>query len=393
MKNQNEINKIAVFGPHDRFNYGDFLFPLVIDYCFSLFSEKKVVLCKYSLIDVNYEYKGAFKSKGYKSLKKNIKNGLHDKIIVSGGECLPATWARLYSYLNPNYNKFYQEYKSNRIFRNFPKYYLGGKSEYPYAININDFQTNIKIFYNAVGGGWNINSNIINRLKCTNIIGVRDEKSYNNLNDNHIISDLVPDSAVMLSKLYPIESLNNISIEDEYLFFQVSNYLINDYEIEKVCRILEEILKIFNLKIVFCPIGTASGHEDHIPLKKMHNYFKSSSIYIDDPSIEDILTYIANSKLYIGTSLHGVITAMNYGVPYIGIDKVIKQKEYIKTWSIPYLKDSFSNFTNLKYVITKVMNLDSLSNQILNKNILNQNIYLHFIRKIYDESVGNNSNL
>ena len=55
---------------------------------------------------------------------------------------------------------------------------------------------------------------------------------------------------------------------------------------------------------------------------------------------------IANSDLYIGTSLHGVITAMSFDVPYLGLDpSILKIPSYLRTWAPSALKQAtaFSN--------------------------------------------------
>ena len=42
---------------------------------------------------------------------------------------------------------------------------------------------------------------------------------------------------------------------------------------------------------------------------------------------------IANSKAYIGTSLHGAITSMSYAVPHVGLI-VEKLDAYLHTWGV-----------------------------------------------------------
>lgn len=70
--------------------------------------------------------------------------------------------------------------------------------------------------------------------------------------------------------------------------------------------------------------------------------------YIPKPTIKEIVHLIAHLKCNIGTSLHGIITAMIYGVPYIGLNpKKEKLVSYNETWSIKELvkiwsTDSFS---------------------------------------------------
>ena len=43
---------------------------------------------------------------------------------------------------------------------------------------------------------------------------------------------------------------------------------------------------------------------------------------------------ISNASLYVGTSLHGLITAQSFGRPYVGLNKNLpKLDSYIKTWT------------------------------------------------------------
>jgi polysaccharide pyruvyl transferase WcaK-like protein len=52
-------------------------------------------------------------------------------------------------------------------------------------------------------------------------------------------------------------------------------------------------------------------------------------------SIYDVMFLIAKSKCYIGTSLHGAITAAAYHRPTIGINSVKKLNEMIDCWLSP----------------------------------------------------------
>ena len=52
-------------------------------------------------------------------------------------------------------------------------------------------------------------------------------------------------------------------------------------------------------------------------------------------NIYEIMYIESQSKCFIGTSLHGNITAISYEVNNIGIDKSVKKlDEFLKTWSL-----------------------------------------------------------
>ena len=67
------MKKIAIFGPHDRFNYGDFLFPLMLKYALKkkyLINDSQIEY--YSIVKADFSKNGAYSSKSYKELKRNI---------------------------------------------------------------------------------------------------------------------------------------------------------------------------------------------------------------------------------------------------------------------------------------------------------------------------------
>ncbi len=382
------LNKIAVLGPHDRINFGDFLFPIMLDFALSKTFNSKIELKKFSLVKADFSHLGAFSSNSYKVLTKSINNNEIDTVIVAGGESLTARWNNLYSYINPYYDKLYQNtnLRNNRLVRNIPKFILGNKTEFPFIINnLNYTKKNIRHYYNAVGGASGLNKNQINVLKSANLVGLRDLASFEYLEKNNLKENifLVPDSAIILSDVYPINELpiNNFG---EYIFLQLSNYK-HENKIDDIISQLEKLLSEGN-KIILCPIGTAKGHEDHIILKKIkENISRDNLILVEgQPTIKEIISYIVNSKLYIGTSLHGVITAMSYAVPYIALNpKQSKLTSFLKTWSIPELNlagelDSFYSKINQ-------IDFENIKSEIFENTKTLKNKYYQFINTIAKE--------
>src|SRR5699024_2081618 len=102
-------------------------------------------------------------------------------------------------------------------------------------------------------------------------------------------------------------------------------------------------------------------------------------IFIMPRNIYEIMGLIAFSKVYLGTSLHGAITAMSYLVPAIGLNrKVHKLESYMRTWvstqysnldfheisfeRINQLIDEFNtNYSNKKLKFQKKLVVDNIS--------------------------------
>ncbi len=347
-KDQMKI-KVALFGPHDRFNYGDFLFPLMVEYAFEKVCPDKFQFTKYALVNSDFTSLGAYKSKSYRRLVSNINANKEDVLIVAGGECIGATWHTLFRYINSLF--FEWSNIDNRVFRKLKQYqiarrWLGGKSEYPYCVNKTDFKRSFLLLFNSVGAAYGINELNKKALKKADYIAFREQISVNHSKENNIQGHLVPDSAIILSDVYPLANLeqrvlkdsviirNLIRSRDSYLYFQIGYYYIED-KLNEIVDALLLLSREFKLKVVLCPIGIANSHEDHRALELISQKANSNDfILVKSPSIQEIMLLIAKSKLYIGTSLHGLITAMSYGVPYLGLNRdTIKLRSYLDTWS------------------------------------------------------------
>ena len=145
------------------------------------------------------------------------------------------------------------------------------------------------------------------------------------------------DSVIIISDIFN-ESILYKKIKDtikekvekiDYIFFQIrySIWQRNKNEVIAQLRLLS-----VKYKICLCPIGTALGHSDDFAISEITHMISSQNIFkIEDPTIWDIMWLIKHSKLYIGTSLHGIITSMSYNVPYISHSQ-LKIKSYLDTW-------------------------------------------------------------
>lgn len=99
---------------------------------------------------------------------------------------------------------------------------------------------------------------------------------------------------------------------------------------------LKDVSLNHKLTVCLCPVGFALGHDDHEILEEVYRALLKEGIdvyFSSKLTIWDIMYLIGESRLFIGTSLHGVITSMSYKTPYIGI-LVEKTIRYINTWGI-----------------------------------------------------------
>ena len=348
--------KIAILGAFDRFNYGDLLFPVVLE----------KVLNQAEMDDFTIEYYGMCQSDLSKFGGKTThpidqlfaKGNLpaDSVVIVAGGEVLGATWFKLHRYILSQQlslplrvcNKLFNHELLDSVSRKA----FGLNLLAPFVVGPDDFNLPVKVVYNTVGGSSlkycseRHRKKVIGKIAKAHSVSVRDWESKKLLETPGGCQkvELLPDSAIYMSELFPREELDKVVSKETreiikqfpkgYICFQTADDHSRD-SIPHIVKELEAVYKKTGLGVVLLPIGRASGHEDQIPLEKIKQHISTPAVMPGENGIFDIMALIANSKLYAGTSLHGAITALSFAVPHLGLtDKVPKLEAFLNTWSV-----------------------------------------------------------
>lgn len=350
-----ERKSINIIGAFDRYNYGDLLFPIVIEKYIN--ENRKDLLKKYDLryfglVESNLSAVGGKKTEALKDLY-NEELSKNSMIIVAGGDVLPARISSMDVDLSSNnlsmiFKKVIIKTINRRNFEKISMKKFDLITRFPWIVEKDNFKNNIFVAYNAVGGSTlnelpNFEVDEIKRnMSKSDYISVRDNKSLENVKD--LNSKLYPDSATIMSKFFPISILKNkISSNvdnfvknngNKYICIQSNLCSIRGKE-EVLVRELEKIHREKGVEILLLPIGIAANHDDNIALNRLKKYFNVKVNHIEKLNIYDIMYLIANSRFFAGTSLHGNITAMSYAIPHIGLNrKISKLDNYLKTWDL-----------------------------------------------------------
>lgn len=338
-------------GAYDRHNYGDILFPLVHTKVLRDI-EKSDAVIKYLSVrstDECLDY-GGVKTETLEENIQNIQND--DRFIVVGGDVLGVDWVTMIGNNNSEsvflilriIKKIFGANFVNKSLKSlYSRYNL-----YPYVLD------NLpNIYYTGVSGSRFSSLShfrqIVLSLSKANKISVRDIKIYNKLiNADLTNTKLSPDTALVMSDLFKkdkelkiddivsnSEVTDNFNI-DNYIVFQIAKNYANGYY-DQIIKNLEKYLKNSGKSILFVPIGYAAGHSDHIALKKIYTSLKSTEYsigYLKSKHILSIMSSIAFSKGYVGTSLHGAITAYSFGIKVCALfpEEVLKLSSYLDTW-------------------------------------------------------------
>ncbi len=345
------MENILIIGAFDRYNYGDLLFPLIIEKQLSTYGIE-LSFRYFGLVRSDLSGVGGLPTEGLQDFYKACEEGdspVH--VMVAGGEALGVTWHSLLASLNPVFQRINRHHVKLSQYVNInslSKHYLKGRTKLPFAFTKNDFRNVQTVLLNSLGGsGLNETAfgkfpHLRTQLKEVDYLAVRDQITVENLAAQEIQAELYPDSAILMSHFYPLPFLEkHITAQvREYVASHRGNYVF--YQINKKTTVgkeglmAEQLDRIFSddgVQLCLCPIGKALNHDDHIALTKVKSLLKSPSTYFDADNIWDIMYLIANAKAYIGTSLHGAITAMSFEVPHVGL-KVEKLNAYLGTWGV-----------------------------------------------------------
>lgn len=396
------FKKILIVGAFDRHNYGDLLFPIVAEKVIRSLGHTGVIEF-YSTAASNLSKIGGIPTKGFRDLNA-IKKDKDTLILMAGGEIFSATWPEIVGYLLPSLiNRALlvaAKLVGERLSFSLLAAAFKSRSKLPFVLCQEDFEGQPVVAYNAIGASHAqyasdyVRKLISEKIKKIHYLSVRDDDSLRTVKflGAHE-TKLCPDSAILLSRIFKKNELvkkfavdassSNLNCK-EYFCFQSSQHHAQNH-LETIRQQLINLQRATNLKIVLFSIGTAAGHSDHLVARELYSQLKDSHDceLIESKEILDTMSIIANAKIYIGTSLHGAITALSYGVKHIGLQprSVPKLSGFLATWSHPNLF-RVSEYNNIFHSAMEIINtphepyyldhIDKIQNLALNnfKNIL-----------------------
>lgn len=377
------MKQIAFYGAFDRFNYGDMLFPIILEKALADWHpeyERRL----YGIIKSDLSAYGGKPTESVESLfsENNLDDG--SIVIVVGGEVLSPTWFEIYNCLVPET----LEPMMKALHRSVPREYLRkirpdlGKTNLvqPFVIDPLDFNRRVNIAFNSVGGVQisspsyprSLLRSLLSKLSNAAYLSVRDSKVRDFLIKTDTLQKpvLAPDSAHLIAKFFFKSELLQESNQElrewikelngNYLVFQTAQqYIKSREELQMVVSQIEDLYNTFGLPTALCPIGTAPGHKDQVALLEISETLRTPHIFLPTPSLIDIMTIISHSKAFLGTSLHGAITAMSFAVPnLIFSNRIPKLTAYIETWGLPELSIPVS-INSVVADLSKILQLPS----------------------------------
>lgn len=348
----------ALCGAFDRHNYGDILFPLLHAHFLRQQLGNDVDIGYYAVKAADLTSVGGVASESMETLYRRIRQlPQAQRVIFCGGDVLSADWVTMVGQHLSNDLLCQGLALGRRVlgFRRTNKwlrrlYQQSGK--YPYVMDPAEGMAGIH--YTGVGGsGFNPERNpghlheVGELLTYSDTLSMRDQPAVDQFRDIGITPTLVPDTALIMSDAYSAATLSRLTWQDEmevchgfaadnYIVFQAARtYLANRRQ--SVSRQLAILHANTGLSILLLPIGRATGHSDAQALEALYTELKRQGVPCalqNSPHVLHIMASLALSRGYIGTSLHGAISAYAFGHKVCGIatKRVKKLHSYLITW-------------------------------------------------------------
>lgn len=349
------MKKFHIVGAFDRHNYGDILFPLIHSEIIKRATRGAAEINYYAITPADLTTQGGVTTQSIKALiQKSPKED--EVVIMSGGDILAADWPTMAGHVSSPATYFCLRALFKILGFSISNSLIKGiwlqKNDFPYILSKKTIKP--KVYYSCVGGSWFIPKNdrhhldrVSSELRQVDGISVRDTRIQKLLATKNIKARLVPDSALIMSDIYPLASLETrnwkASLRKSHSF-SVKNFIVfqcakncTSNNLKHITKQLSEISNKIGTSILLLPIGRATGHEDHVVLEQVYNSLSQNGVPCaiqDSAHVLDIMASIAFSKSYIGTSLHGAITSYSFGHKVCGImtEKVKKLDDFVSTW-------------------------------------------------------------
>lgn len=301
--------RIALSGVFDIPNYGDHLFPLMLkEFAASQAIDCEIVLFsplggQESFVEDSHVY-------SLDNLEQMHQTEPFDAIVVGGGEII-------------HWHRYPQKYSlDDETYLVYPmdKVWL-----VPFLMKI---KYGTKILWNCPGIPYDFTqAQALAKFIFSGVdyISVRNHFSKNVLIESGIEPDKVfvyPDTGFAMSKYISEDELKPLRqrlfpTDQPYIVFHCNRF-IDEADRASIKELLLEI-KSRGYHVLLLPLAFTHGDDEILRLINADAEY-SFTLLDNELTIHDIISLISGCSLYIGTSLHGAVTATAYGRPVVSFD-------------------------------------------------------------------------
>jgi len=342
--------RTLVFGAFDRHNLGDMLFAHVV----AALAPRRERLVFAGVAECDLRRWGGHFVRAIADIAAADGDELTD-VIHAGGELLTCdTWQAAVMTRAPE-----EAAHAIRRFESRPaerlgwgRQTLGIAHDIAYLLPRHALRRPGRFVLNAVGGialdslAQPLRDEALARLREADAVTVRDRLTQATLARHGIAVELAPDCAVLVAELFGA-AIRARGAQGEvaeiaarfprgYLAVQFAAELGDDATLAALATALDDIAAENGFGIVLFRAGAAPWHDDLEPYRRLAGRLRAPAVVAEALHIFDICALIARSRGFFGTSLHGRIVALAFGVPRASLvaDTAVLSKAgaFIATW-------------------------------------------------------------
>lgn len=328
----------------DNANYGDLLFPLILQRVIrSRLPDAEIR--NHAPLRSDWSGLGALPTGSYRDFVRAMRTERHPVVIVGGGGLLNTSWDQLTWRLPGWLNRVYRDRTAKRVIRRaqvVQRWLSPVPGHLPFVLSHPAF-SHAAVFYNSVGAFPMDHraldaADVAHLNRPTTVLSVRDIEVVESMRRYPLRPVLVPDTALIMADVFRADELarspGSAAIGGApYLFVQLADGL-TEGDMGATGDQLAEVARGLSCPVVLSPIkydipGRVGDSRILRELASRHGNFR----YVAPAGIFDTMRLISGACGYLGTSLHGFITAYAFNVPAFGLATVDKLVAYIDTWA------------------------------------------------------------
>ncbi|HKT98094.1 MAG TPA: polysaccharide pyruvyl transferase family protein [Paraburkholderia sp.] len=346
--------RTVLFGAFDRHNFGDLLFPHVLE---CMLAPRAV--CHAGLATRDLRACGGHAVRAFGALAASA----HDaplNVIHVGGELLTCdAWEAAVMLAPPD--RVQALIAQEKAWKDDPlawaQAHVGMAARAPYVLSKAAFaQARIEtLSFHAVGGASldrrdaPFRAEVLEKLRMSNHLSVRDRQTQAHLRAQGIDAQLIPDPAVMVAELFGARIQNRAAqvamqavsrtFMHGYAAIQFDASFGDDATLDVLAREIARAARAHGFGIVLFRAGAAPWHDDLGAYRRLGARIAGTPVKVfASLDLWDICALIAHSRVFCGSSLHGRIVAMAFARPRINIVHVQeamqppKQAAFAATW-------------------------------------------------------------
>lgn len=352
--------RVHIVGAFDRFNYGDILFAHLSERAVrGMLPDAEIRFVGTRAADLRLE--GGVQTLSQREMFARPARA-HDVIWVAGGEVLGSRWHLMFEHNMTQGMATWMRRLKKRLGSEWTDSLLRRLAQVPNRLPwvfdpVSFPGVPPRVVYYNVGGlgvsrlppeiaAWERTA--LNRATWLSLRDSGSVASVAGLTGRPV--RLAPDSAVLMDALRPAatrtEALARVLARiregwhpgTRYICVQCGiNYVTGQEDV--LAAQIKAIHEQTGLPVVSFAIGRAAGHEDHVSGERLHARLGAHDWFLRAPNnldVWEIMALIAGSAAYVGTSLHGFITAFVFRVPRVGLlPRVRKLQAFQRDWDLP----------------------------------------------------------